>query len=67
MKTYTLTNPSFKKINDKLYQVIAEERIDRFINASGYRDYIGCDTIFKENKTEKYLFCREIEEATLVE
>ena len=65
MKTYTLTNPLFKRINDKLYQVIAEERIDRFKDVSGYRDYIGCDIVFKENKTERYIFCREIQEAII--
>jgi hypothetical protein len=65
MKKYTLTNPLFKRINNKLFQVIAEAPINIFNDVNGYRDYLKCDVVFKENKTEKYIFCREIEEAII--
>jgi hypothetical protein len=66
MKKYPVTNPKFQKINNSLYQIIAEESIDKFKDVNGYKKHINCDIVFKENKSGKYIFCRLVDEAEIL-
>lgn len=67
MKRHPFTKPVFKKINNILYQIISEVGISSVKDVSGYKEYLGCDIVFKENSANKYLFCIKIEEAVLEE
>jgi len=67
MKRHPFTKPLFKKINNNLYQVISEVDINSIKDVSGYKEYLNCDIVFKENSANKYLFCIKIEDGVLVE
>jgi hypothetical protein len=55
-----------QKINDSLYQIIAEYPIDRVKDVQGLKDWLGCDVAFKSNQNGTYIFCKKIEEANIV-
>jgi len=61
-----MRHPSYRlpiqKINDNLYQIIAEYPIDRVKDSQGLKEWLKCDTIFRSNHTGLYLFCRIIPE-----
>jgi hypothetical protein len=51
-----------QKINDKLYQIVAEFAIERVVDAPAIKEWLNCDVAFKSIKTNSYLFCRTIED-----
>ena len=59
---YSSFNYPIQRINDKLYQVIAEYRIDSVKDVNGIKEWLDCDSAFKNNNTATYLFCRTIED-----
>lgn len=67
MKRHPFTKPLFKKINNSLYRVISEVAINSIKDVSGYKEYLNCDIVFKENSANKYLFCIKIEDAVIIE
>jgi len=54
-----------QKIQDDLYEVIAEYPIQRIKDTHPIREWLECDSVFKVNKNGNYIFCRKIEEASL--
>ena len=51
-----------QKINGNLYQIIAEYPIDRVKDSQGIKHWLNCDTVFKNNQTGLYMFCKIVEE-----
>jgi hypothetical protein len=47
--------------------ISAEVPITKVHNVHDVKKYLGCTTAFKHNKSGKYIFCDEIEEATILE
>ena len=45
-----------QKINDSLYQIIAEYPIDRVKDVHGIKEWLKCDTTFRNNQTGLYMF-----------
>lgn len=56
-----------QKINNNLYLLYAEIPIDKVMNVQDVKNYLGCDTAFRNNKTGTYIFGNEIEEAEILE
>lgn len=55
-------------INDELYEVIAEYPIakcETFYNE--IKNWLGCDKVFKINKKNIYIFCRQVETVDIIE
>ena len=63
--------PSYKypiqKINDTLYQIIAEYQIERIKDPQGLKEWLKCDVVFKNLQNGVYLFCRKIDEIEVIE
>lgn len=55
-----------QKINDKLYQVVAEYPTERVSDVVPIKEWLRCDVTFR-TKNATYIFCRTIEEAEIVE
>jgi len=55
-----------QKINDNLYQVVAEYPIERVPDVATIKEWLNCDCAFR-TKNATYIFCRTIEEAEIVE
>lgn len=55
-----------QKINDSLYQIIAEYPIDRVKDVQSIKEWLKCDTTFRNNQTGLYMFCRKIEEVEVL-
>jgi len=55
-----------QKINDKLYQVVAEYPTERVSEVTPIKEWLNCDVTFR-TKNATYIFCRTIEEAEIVE
>ena len=55
------------KINNTLYLIYAELPIVKVRSVQDVKNYLGCTTAFKHNKTGTYIFCDEIEEAEILE
>ncbi len=59
---YSSFNYPIQRINDKLYQVIAEYSFEVVKDVNGIKEWLECDVAFKSNHTSSYLFCRTIED-----
>lgn len=59
---YNSFNFPIQRINDKLYQVVAEYSFEVVKDVNGIKDWLKCDVAFRSNKTNTYLFCRTIED-----
>jgi len=59
---YSSFNYPIQRINDKLYQVIAEYSFEVVKDVNGIKEWLECDVAFKSNHTNTYLFCRTIED-----
>jgi len=55
-----------QKINDKLYQVVAEYPTERVPDVAPIKEWLNCDVAFR-TKNNTYIFCRTIDEAEIVE
>ena len=49
-------------INNTPYQVDATFPIERVKDALLIKEWLGCETVFKSNRTNLYIFCNEIQE-----
>ena len=62
--------PSHKRpieyINNRAYIIHAVFPIDRVKDAVGIKEWLGVGTTFKSNRNGTYIFCDEIEEATIL-
>lgn len=67
MKVYVNKFKPIQKINEKLYLISAEVEIVKVQSVQDVKNYLGCDTAFKNNRTGTYIFCNEIEEAEIIE
>lgn len=59
---YNSFNLPLQRINDKLYQLVAEYRIESVKDVNVIKEWLNCDVAFKNNNTATYLFCRTIED-----
>lgn len=59
---YSSFNYPIRRINDKLYQVIAEYSFEVVKDVNSIKEWLECDVAFKSNQTNTYLFCRTIED-----
>lgn len=64
---YASKNYPLQNINDNLYQVHAEYKIDKVKDVQGLKEYLECETVFKFKQTDTYLFCNKVSEAEIVE
>ena len=55
-----------QKINDNLYQVVAEYPTERIPDVAPIKEWLNCYYAFR-TKNATYIFCRTIEEAEIVE
>ena len=49
-------------INGDVYQIVARYPIPRVKDAQGIKDWLECDTIFKSNRQNIFIFCNKIED-----
>jgi hypothetical protein len=56
-----------EKINDNLYQIVAEWPIDRIRDPRGVKEWLGVEIAFKHAQRGVYLFCNKIEEVKIIE
>lgn len=58
--------PSYKRpiqyINNTPYLVYAVYPIERVKDAPAIKEWLGCDTAFKDNRNNRYIFCEQIRE-----
>ena len=52
-------------INGIPYQVVATYPITRVRDASKIKKWLGCDSAFKSNRNNIFIFCNEIQEVQL--
>jgi len=67
MMVYINRYKPITKINDNLYLISAEIPIIKVQSVKDVKNYLGCSTAFKHNKSGTYIFCDEIEEAEILE
>jgi hypothetical protein len=67
MKIFINRFKPIQRINNDLYLISAEIPITEVINIQDIKEYLGCSIAFRSNKTGTYIFCDEIEEATILE
>jgi len=49
-------------INQIPYQIIARYRITQVKDTQLIKEWLGCNTVFKSNRLNIFIFCNEIEE-----
>lgn len=50
-------------INKTPYQIVARYPITRVKDAQLIKDWLDCDTIFKSNRQNIFIFCNQIQDA----
>lgn len=48
-------------INGEAYQIVARYPITKVLDAQGIKEWLGCDTVFKSNRQNIFIFCNHIE------
>lgn len=48
-------------INDEAYQIVARYPITKVMDPQGIKEWLGCDTVFKSNRQNIFIFCNLIE------
>ena len=51
-------------INGDPYQIVARYPITSVKDASLIKEWLGCDTAFKSNRNNIYIFCNQIQEVS---
>lgn len=51
-------------INGDPYQIVARYPITAVKDASLIKEWLGCDTAFKSNRNNIYIFCNQIQEVS---
>lgn len=54
-------------INNIPYQIVATYPIERVKNAPLIKEWLGCDTAFKSNKNNMFIFCNQIHDVSYEE
>lgn len=67
MKIYVNRFKPIQKINENLYLISAEIPITEVQNVQDVKNYLGCDTAFRNNKTGTYIFCETIQDVAYEE
>ena len=62
MKRYPHQCGPIEYINNTPYQIVARYPISDVKDAQLLKDWLGCDTIFKSNKQNIFIFCNLIED-----
>ena len=63
MKQFPKYKGPIQYISGNPYQLCAIYPIDRVINSQLVKEWLGCDTIFKNNREGVYYFCDKIKDA----
>jgi hypothetical protein len=66
MKRYPNFCGPIEYINHIPYQIVARYPITEVRDAQGIKKWLGCDTVFKANRLNLFIFCNQIEEAEIV-
>jgi len=48
-------------INGEAYQIVARYPITSVLDAQGIKEWLECDTVFKSNRQNLFIFCNLIE------
>jgi len=62
MNRYPNSKGPIDYINSTPYQVVATYPITRVKDAKLIKDWLGCDSAFKSNRDNLFIFCNEIQE-----
>lgn len=55
------------RVHNEMYEVYGEFNIYRVKDITKIKKELGCDIAVKNNRTNSYLVCKVIEEATILE
>jgi hypothetical protein len=66
MKRYPHQCGPIEYINNTPYKIVARYSITEVKDAQGIKNWLGCDTVFKANRLNLFIFCNQIEEAEIV-
>jgi hypothetical protein len=64
MKRYPHQCGPIEYINNEAYQIVARYSITEVKDAQLIKEWLGCDTVFKSNRQNLFIFCNHIEEIT---
>lgn len=53
-------------INNDPYQIVARYNITDVLDAQGIKEWLGCDTVFKSNRQNLFIFCNKIDDAEII-
>jgi len=67
MNRYPHQTGPIEYINNDPYQVVARYKITDVQNAQLVKEWLGCDTVFKSNRQNLYIFCNKIEDAEIIQ
>ena len=54
-------------INDEAYQIVARYPITSVLDPQAIKEWLGCDTVFKSNRQNLFIFCNHIEDAEIIQ
>ncbi len=66
MKRYPHQCGPIEYINNTPYKIVARYPITEVKNAQLIKEWLRCDTVFKANRLNLFIFCNQIEEAEIV-
>ena len=66
MKRYPHQCGPIEYINNTPYKIVARYPITEVKNAQLIKEWLGCNTVFKANRLNLFIFCNQIEEAEIV-
>lgn len=64
MNRYPAFKGPIEYINNIPYQIVARYPITDVKDARLVKDWLGCDTAFKSNRENLFIFCNEIQEVS---
>ena len=66
MRRYPNNCGPIEYINGDAYQIVARYPITEVKDAQGIKRWLGCDTVFKANRMNLFIFCNKIEDAEII-
>ena len=64
---YVRRNQPIQYINGNPYRIHAVWKIPLVTDIPSFKQYLGCDTVFKNDKEGVFYFCNELEEAKIID
>lgn len=64
MNRYPTFKGPIEYINNTPYQIVARYPITDVKDARLVKEWLGCDTAFKSNRENLFIFCNEIQEVS---